>query len=146
MKFIAFSRERPDIHGDRKNENKSGGVLGFIKKNTVLMVALAAALVTSFIVPPDREYFGYFDFKTLCCLFSVLAVVCAFRDINFFYILARGIVAKCGNIRLSVIAVVYITFIGSMLIANDMALLTFLPLGYYVLSLSLIHISEPTRP
>lgn len=134
MKFIAFSRERPDIHGDRKNENKSGGVLGFIKKNTVLMVALAAALVTSFIVPPDREYFGYFDFKTLCCLFSVLAVVCAFRDINFFYILARGIVAKCGNIRLSVIAVVYITFIGSMLIANDMALLTFLPLGYYVLS------------
>ena len=43
MKFIAFSRERPDIHGDRKNENKSGGVLGFIKKNTVLMVALAAA-------------------------------------------------------------------------------------------------------
>lgn len=68
MKFIAFSRERPDIHGDRKNENKSGGVLGFIKKNTVLMVALAAALVTSFIVPPDREYFGYFDFKTLCCL------------------------------------------------------------------------------
>ena len=134
MKFIAFSRERPDIHGDRKKENKSGGVLGFIKKNTVLMVALAAALVTSFIVPPDREYFGYFDFKTLCCLFSVLAVVCAFRDINFFYILARGIVAKCGNIRLSVIAVVYITFIGSMLIANDMALLTFLPLGYYVLS------------
>jgi len=29
---------------------------------------------------------------------------------------------------------VYITFIGSMLIANDMALLTFLPLGYLVLS------------
>ena len=29
---------------------------------------------------------------------------------------------------------VYITFIGSMLIANDMALLTFLPLGYFVLT------------
>ena len=33
-----------------------------------------------------------------------------------------------------VLSLVYITFIGSMLIANDMALLTFLPLGYYVLS------------
>ncbi|MBQ1260708.1 MAG: citrate transporter, partial [Clostridia bacterium] len=35
--------------------------------------------------------------------------------------------------RASVLALVYITFIGSMLIANDMALLTFLPLGYLVL-------------
>jgi Na+/H+ antiporter NhaD/arsenite permease-like protein len=35
---------------------------------------------------------------------------------------------------MSVLALVYITFIGSMLIANDMALLTFLPLGYIVLS------------
>ena len=39
-----------------------------------------------------------------------------------------------GNVRMSVLALVYITFIGSMLIANDMALLTFLPLGYFVLT------------
>lgn len=35
---------------------------------------------------------------------------------------------------MSILALVYITFIGSMLIANDMALLTFLPLGYFVLT------------
>ena len=112
----------------------SQNINDFVKKNVVMLVALAAALVTCFIVPPDGAYGGYFDFKTLTCLFCVLAVVCALKNIHFFYILARKIVQVFRNIRLCVLALVYITFIGSMLIANDMALLTFLPLGLYVLT------------
>jgi Na+/H+ antiporter NhaD/arsenite permease-like protein len=64
----------------------------------------------------------------------VLAVVCALKNIHFFYMLAHKVVQLFKNAKLSVLALVYITFIGSMLIANDMALLTFLPLGYLVLS------------
>ncbi|MBR2441559.1 MAG: citrate transporter [Clostridia bacterium] len=109
-------------------------ITGFLKKNAVLCVAVAAALITSFIVPPDKEYLSYFDFKTLTCLFCVLAVVCALKNIRFFTVLAEKIVALFKNTRASVLALVYITFIGSMLIANDMALLTFLPLGYFVLT------------
>ncbi|CCZ20514.1 citrate transporter [Candidatus Apopatosoma intestinale] len=109
-------------------------VKNFIKKNTVMTVALTAAVITSFTVPIDREYIGYFDFKTLTCLFSVLAVVCALKNIRSFYILAKRIVRIFKNTRMSILALVYITFIGSMLIANDMALLTFLPLGYFVLT------------
>ena len=109
-------------------------LLSFVKSYTVMCVAFAAAAVTSVIVPVDVAYMGYFDFKTLACLFCVLAVVCALKDIHFFYILAQRIVQCFRNARLSVLALVYITFIGSMLIANDMALLTFLPLGYFVLS------------
>lgn len=109
-------------------------IKNFIKKNIVMCIAFLAALITCFFVPIDKEYLGYFDFKTLTCLFCVLAVVCALKDINFFYILAEKIVEHFKNVRLCVIALVYITFIGSMLIANDMALLTFLPLGYLVLS------------
>ena len=106
----------------------------FAKKNIVMLVALLAACVTCFIVPPDEAYWGYFDVKTLTCLFCVLAVVCALKNINFFYMLARKIVRIFKNARLSILALVYITFIGSMLIANDMALLTFLPLGMFVLT------------
>ncbi len=106
----------------------------FLKNNTVTTIAFIAAVVTGFIVPPDSEYLGYFDFKTLTCLFCVLAVVCALKNIRFFYILAKKIVQIFHNARLSILALVYITFIGSMLIANDMALLTFLPLGYFVLT------------
>ena len=108
-------------------------ILGFAKKNIVMLVALVAAIVTSVIVPPDAAYLDYFDLKTLTCLFCVLAVVCALKNIKFFYTLAQRIVLCFGNARMSILALVYITFIGSMLIANDMALLTFLPLGYFVL-------------
>lgn len=108
-------------------------VWDFLKKNVVMVIAFIAAAVTTIFVPVDREYLGYFDFKTLACLFCVLAVVCALKNINFFYILARKIVILFKNAKICVLMLVYITFIGSMLIANDMALLTFLPLGYFVL-------------
>ncbi len=111
-----------------------GKIANAAKKNTVTVIAFFAALFTLIIVPPDSLYLGYFDFKTLTCLFSVLAVVCALKSIRFFYTLAERIVILFGNARMCVSALVYITFIGSMLIANDMALLTFLPLGYFVLS------------
>ena len=114
--------------------SKWSKVLGFVKKNVVMFIALFAAIATSIIVPVDEKYSGYFDYKTLTCLFCVLAVVCALKNINFFYMLARKVVQLFKTARMSILALVYITFIGSMLIANDMALLTFLPLGYFVLT------------
>jgi Na+/H+ antiporter NhaD/arsenite permease-like protein len=109
-------------------------LIRIFKKNTVMFIALFAAVITSIFVPIDRKYLGYFDYKTLTCLFCVLAVVCALKNIRFFYMLARKIVQCFKNARMCILALVYITFIGSMLIANDMALLTFLPLGYFVLT------------
>ena len=109
-------------------------VWGFIKKNAVMCIAFLAAVITACIIPPDEKYLGYFDFKTLTCLFCVLAVVCALKNIGFFFHLAHTIVRKFKNARSCILMLVYITFIGSMFIANDMALLTFLPLGYLVLT------------
>ncbi len=105
----------------------------FAGHNAVLFAAAGAALVTAFFVPPDGAYLGYFDYKTLACLFCVLSVVCALKDVRFFSVLAERIVRRFRTARACVLALVYITFAGSMLIANDMALLTFLPLGYFVL-------------
>ena len=110
------------------------GFGSFIKKNAVMMIAMVAAIITCFIIPPDKAYLSYFDIKTLTCLFCVLAVVCALKNINFFYMLAKKLIQVFRNTRICILALVYITFIGSMLIANDMALLTFLPLGTYVIS------------
>ncbi len=124
----------PHLHTHGAGAKIIAHIIDFTKKNTVMLIALAAAVVTSIIVPPDSQYLGYFDFKTLTCLFCVLAVVCALKNIRFFYMLAHKIVQLFKNARMAVLALVYITFIGSMLIANDMALLTFLPLGFFVLS------------
>lgn len=111
-------------------------IIKFFKKNTVFCIAVIAAVITAVIVPPDEAYAGYFDWQTLSCLFLTLAVVCALRNIKFFTILARRIVEATGNLRILALALIYITFLGSMLIANDMALITFLPLGYFALSVA----------
>lgn len=115
---------------------RRAGVLvkDFVSKNTVLVIAASLAIISCFFVKPDAEYIGYFDFKTLTCLFCTLAVICALKNIRFFTITARKIVKCAGNTRTLSLDLVYITFIGSMFLANDMALLTFLPLGYISLS------------
>ena len=109
-------------------------IIGFASKNIVLVIAAVLALISCFIVKPDSKYIEYFDFKTLTCLFCTLAVICALKNIRFFTITANKIVALTGNTRSLALTLVYITFIGSMFLANDMALITFLPLGYISLS------------
>ena len=109
-------------------------IFEFISKNTVLVIAATLAIISCFIVKPDAKYIEYFDFKTLTCLFCTLAVICALKNIRFFTITANKIVALTGNTRTLALTLVYITFVGSMFLANDMALLTFLPLGYISLS------------
>ena len=110
--------------------------LRFVKKNIVFCIAALAAVISCFLVPPDKAYLDYFDWKTLSCLFLTLAVICALRNIKFFTILARKLVIMTGNLRSLFLLLIIITFIGSMIIANDMALITFLPLGYFALSVT----------
>ena len=102
--------------------------------HAVLVIALIAALITCFFVPPDAAYADYFDLNTLSCLFCTLAVVSALKERNFFEWLAGKIVTAFKNMRLVAFALVFVTYFGSMIMANDMALITFLPLGYFVLS------------
>ncbi len=108
-------------------------LIRFVRAKAVFLIATLLAVITSIIIPPDKEYFGYVDFKTLSCLLATLCVVCALKNIKFFTILARKIIHSTPNFRICVLALLYITFIGSLFIANDMALITFLPLGWYVL-------------
>ena len=109
-------------------------LIGHIAKSSVvLIVALAAAGITCFFVPVDKEYLEYYDLETLACLFCTLAVVAAFKNIKFFVWLADIIVRRFKNMRNIVLALVFVTYFGSMIMANDMALITFLPLGYFVL-------------
>lgn len=106
----------------------------FVQSHVVLTIAFVLAVITSCIITPDSKYADYIEFKTITCLFCTLAVVCALKNISFFTVIAGKIVTFTGNTRAAILSLVYITFIGSMLIANDMALITFLPLGYFILA------------
>ena len=120
--------------GDFFNNHILQPVTAFAKKQAVLCIALAVMAVTCILVPPDTAYLGYFDLRTLATLFCTLAVVSAFSHIHLFEVISKTIVIKLHTLRNATLGLVFITFIGSMLLANDMALLTFLPLGYFVLN------------
>lgn len=122
-------------HRDEKPFNRFlHKVAAFCKKNVVLLVATVVAAISCIFVPPDAAYADYFDWKTLVSLFCMLAVIAALRNIMFFRILARNIIKVFKTTRASITALVFITYVASMLIANDMALITFLPLGIFVLA------------
>ncbi len=106
----------------------------FFFGNIVCFVALLAAIITCFFVKPDKEYLSYIDLRTICCLLCMMAVIGALRNVDFFRILAGKIIKTFKNTRSAILALVFVTYFGSMLIANDMALITFLPLGYLVLT------------
>ena len=44
----------------------------FIKKETVLSIAILLAVISAFLVLPDRQYLDYIDFRTLGILFSLM--------------------------------------------------------------------------
>lgn len=105
-----------------------------IKNQPLLAISVICMLITCIFVPVDSAYLEYFNWPTLATLYCTLAVVEAFSHIHLFEIISKNIVLRLHNLRNVIIAIVFITFVGSMFLANDMALLTFLPLGYFVLS------------
>lgn len=109
-------------------------IVAFFKKQIVLTIAILAMAITCFYIPIDSQYLNYFNWPTLVTLYCTLAVVEAFANIHLFEIISKAIVLKLNNLRNAIIGLVFITFIGSMVLANDMALITFLPLGYFVLN------------
>jgi len=127
--YIGNSPEKRNIFKNIKNR-----LVHFFKKQTVLAIALIVMLVTCIFVPIDWQYLGYFNWQTLATLFCTLAVVAAMSHIHIFEIISKSIVLKLQDLRKAVLVLVFITFVGSMVLANDMALLTFLPLGFFVLN------------
>lgn len=109
------------------------GVRQWLQKHVVVSIATVLAALSCLLVPPDAEYLHYVEVRTLVTLFCILAVVSALQEMHFFGMVASRLVAVCGSRRTVVLTLVWTTLVGSMLITNDMALIAFLPLTYYVL-------------
>ena len=121
--------ERP-ARGKRAGLSRVAGALrGFARGHAVLCASAVLALATMAVVPPDAAYLGYFDFKVLACLLSILALVAALRNVGAFESLSRRLVARIADGRAAVVALVGTTLVLSMLVTNDMALIMMLPLA-----------------
>ena len=108
-------------------------IRSFIRREPVLIIAVLAALASCFFVPPDKEYIGYIDFRTLALLYCLMTVIAGLRGAGLFAYLAHALCVKAGNVRTMGVLLVLMSFVSSMLITNDVALLTFVPFAVVVL-------------
>lgn len=101
----------------------------WVRGHGALAVSAMAALASMALVPPDAAYLGYFDLKTLGCLFCVLATSSALRLMGAFDRAARSIIARFRRPRTLGLALVLTTAALSCVATNDMALIMMLPLS-----------------
>lgn len=108
---------------------KKSSFIEFLKKECVLVIAVTLAILSSFISIPK---ISYIDFKVLILLFNLMVVVAAFKELKVLDSIAIRLLKKC-NIYTSIsLALVFITFISSMIVTNDVALITFVPLSIVI--------------
>lgn len=100
-----------------------------LRRHWMLAAAAFVALVSMLFVPPDEEYLGYFDWKTIGCLFCVLAVASALRNAGVFDWAARAAIARFASPRTLTMTLVLVTAVFSMAFTNDVALVIMLPLS-----------------
>lgn len=105
----------------------------FFKTNIIFTVVILIAIISCFFVPFDKEYLNYFEWNTISCIFILLLVIAGLININFFEKIARFIVKKFKNTRSIIMCLIFITYVSAIFNANDMSLLTLLPLSYMVL-------------
>ena len=108
---------------------KQNSFMDFLKKEIVLVIAIVLAITSSFISIPKLSYI---DFKVLILLFNLMIVVAAFKELKVLDSIAIGLLKKCNTYTSISFALVFITFIASMIVTNDVALITFVPLSIVI--------------
>ena len=111
-------------------------VKNFLKREAVLCVAFVLALISCFFVRPDKEYLSYIDYRTLCILFSLMVTMAGLQRLSVFTQIGEVLVNKMNSIRGVALVLIGLSFFTSMLITNDVALLTFVPFTIVTLSLA----------
>ena len=107
----------------------------FLKSEIVLVLSFILAVVSCFLVVPNREYIEYIDFKTLSLLFSLMAVTAGLNKMGVFSLLAEKLLRYVKRFSSLSIVLCLLCFFSSMLITNDVALITFVPFTLIILNL-----------
>lgn len=108
----------------------------FIKTETVLVISFILAVISAFFVVPNKGYFEYIDFRTLGLLFCLMSVIAGLNNLGVFKFVAEKMLSKVKSITGISIILSLLCFFSSMIITNDVALITFVPFTVTALKLS----------
>ena len=106
------------------------------KKEIVLTVSFVLAIISMIFVTPNEKYFDYIDFRTLGLLFSLMTVMAGFNKMGVFKVIAEYLLNKVNTMRSVTLSLVLLCFFSSMIITNDVALITFVPFTIVLLKLA----------
>lgn len=112
-----------------QSHNKLSLFIEFLKKELVLVIATILALGSCFVAKPKLEYI---DFKVLVLLFNLIIVVAAFKELKVLDSIAINLLKRCNSSTSIAFSLVFITFISAMIVTNDVALITFVPLSIVI--------------
>ena len=111
-------------------------VVAFLRGETILVVATILALISCIIIPPDWHYREYVHVSTIAQLICLMLVVCGLQRVGVFRIIGAKLLEHVSTARGLVLTLISLTFFSSMLITNDVALLTFVPFALAVLKMA----------
>ena len=100
----------------------------------VLMAAWILAIISAFFVKPSKEYIGYIDFRSLGILWSLMVIIQGFKENSVFEKIAAALLKKVNKSWQLAAVLIFLCFFSSMLITNDVALITFVPFAIMLLS------------
>lgn len=106
------------------------------QKETVCCIAFLLAVISIFFVSPSKNYISYIDFRVLALLFCLMAVVRGFSSIGVFTRLGTMLLTHVHSLRMLSALFIFLCFFFSMLITNDVVLITFVPFTILVLSMA----------
>lgn len=109
-------------------------MLAWVKKEAVLCLASLAAIISCFFNPPSAAYIDFLDLRVLILLFSLMLAVAGAREAGAFSFLCRKLLSGVRDTRRLVLLLSLGCFFLSMLITNDVALITLVPLALLTLS------------
>ena len=112
----------------------------FWKKETVFCISFLLAAASLLAVPVDRGYLAYPAYRTLALLFCLMMVVAGFQSLGIFTLLGKLLLRKAGSSRGISILLVLLCFFCSMIITNDVTLITFVP--FTLLVFRMVHREE----
>lgn len=106
----------------------------FIRHDPVLFAAMVLAVISAFFVPPSAQYISYIDYRVLCLLLSLMLVVAGLKKAGVFDLLVSKLLSMAASARALAAVLTGVCFFSSMLITNDVALITFVPLAIMTLT------------
>ncbi len=108
----------------------------FVKNETVLIISFVLALISAFVVIPNAGYIDYIDFRTLALLLCLMAVMAGLNGLGVFRLFASKLLSFAATTRSLTLWLCMLCFFSSMVITNDVALITFVPFSIVALKLS----------